>query len=492
MLRGPSRRKVPLESFARCPDDATASVEKGQAVGECLRHHGLHPPARFCELVIRDVRVDQDDGIISGDAFRIQSEPPNLRRRVTGVDAGKGLHAPRNHLGERSRHGGRALLADAARGHEVVETDAIDGLGVGAVLTRESPPRLVHMRDARVPIHAHDGEGCAIELPLNPYRLPKGPLLGSLGAVVPEDQHDAPNLPPTGTKGSAAIGDRALGSIARHQNRVTGQLNDRAVPQHRWHGALRRIAAFFVDDAKDLVHAPARRLSGGPTREALRDGIQAHDAALQIGHDHAVPDALECDGQIFAASLQLVLRLLSGCDVSHGGDGHGRAPALDGAQSDLHRKLLAVLALPDELEAPSHRSHRGAREIPSDVLAMPRAEALRKKRVETVARELRSRVTEYPLHLCVDERDAPESIQDDHRVGRGVEHVPRRASRPPDSGHRIPPRLGTRCLIQATGALAQSKRTKDRVRNCLHQEATPPPGGGSAKVTQAASNAFDV
>ena len=97
---------------------------------------------------------------------------------------------------------------------------------------------------------------------------------------------------------------------------------------------------------------------------------------------------------------------------------------LQRAQADLDRELGAVLAQPEQLEPDAHRARARLTEVAGAVPGMSPAKALRDEQLDPLADQLVSCVAEEPLRLGVDQDDAAVPVDDDHRVGRGLEQVP--------------------------------------------------------------------
>src|SRR5204862_5366385 len=81
---------------------------------------------------------------------------------------------------------------------------------------------------------------------------------------------------------------------------VVRQADDGAFAERARRRVLDRLARRLVDDAEDRLERPALRFVAAPAGERLGDGIETADAAVEVGCDHRIADALERDAQALA------------------------------------------------------------------------------------------------------------------------------------------------------------------------------------------------
>ena len=92
--------------------------------------------------------------------------------------------------------------------------------------------------------------------------------------------------------------------IARHQQRVVGQLLHLAVGQglgHRGHGAR---TGFLADDVEDHVNGLAERLRLGPAGQGLGHRVEQSDTRRRVRGDHGIANRAERHQQLLLGVLQ--------------------------------------------------------------------------------------------------------------------------------------------------------------------------------------------
>src|SRR5690606_12650157 len=87
------------------------------------------------------------------------------------------------------------------------------------------------------------------------------------------------------------------------------------------------------------------------------------------------------------------------------------------------RKLGAVFAQPEQLEARAHGAYARFGEVTAAMSRMVTPETLRHEQLHPLTNELIARVAEQLFGLRVYQQDAPVSVHDDHRVWRGFEQT---------------------------------------------------------------------
>ncbi len=105
----------------------------------------------------------------------------------------------------------------------------------------------------------------------------------------------------------------------------------------------------------------------------------------------------------------------------HAGNEHA-ARRLDRAEADLHGKFAAVLAATQQVEPRPHRPQLGIRSVTVAMLQMLFPDALRQQHFDLVAQQLGAGVAEHVFGLAIDDGYAAALVDDDHGVGRGLEH----------------------------------------------------------------------
>src|SRR5258705_523878 len=97
---------------------------------------------------------------------------------------------------------------------------------------------------------------------------------------------------------------------------------------------------------------------------------------------------------------------------------------LQRAEADLDRKFGSVLALPEKLDADTHRSHlRRSKELIA-VRWVLRTEARRQEQLDLLTKHLGPRVAKELLGLRIDEHDIAGLVHDDDRIWSCFEQVP--------------------------------------------------------------------
>ena len=96
------------------------------------------------------------------------------------------------------------------------------------------------------------------------------------------------------------------------------ETNDDAVAQRLGRRVRHRLPGVFIDDAKHCVERLADRLTMRPTGQRFGDGVHVRDAAIDVGRDHGIADAVQRDAQHFApltgAHLRVAHRLAKSDD----------------------------------------------------------------------------------------------------------------------------------------------------------------------------------
>src|SRR5205823_3103100 len=91
------------------------------------------------------------------------------------------------------------------------------------------------------------------------------------------------------------------------------------------------------------------------------------------------------------------------------------------AQTDLDRKLAAILTPRDEIEAGAHGSRGGRRVIAGPMSHVCRAEPLGYQDFDRLPQQILAAVAEHPLHLRVEEHDPALLIHTDDPIRRGFQ-----------------------------------------------------------------------
>ena len=125
-----------------------------------------------------------------------------------------------------------------------------------------------------------------------------------------------------------------------------------------------------------------------------------------------------------AAGLQHPpFELLALRDVANRARYERAAVGLQRAETDLDRKLRPVFPQAEQVETDAHAARpRFAKEVAAVPRVRP-AEPLGHEQFDPLADEFLTAVSEEPLRLRVDQDDAPVPVDDDHRVGRGLQQV---------------------------------------------------------------------
>ena len=124
----------------------------------------------------------------------------------------------------------------------------------------------------------------------NPFSLPlrSTPLLD-----IAEDEDDSVQLAIIAVNGRAAVVDRGLLAVSGDEDRVVAKANDRSCASHLFNRALDRLPGVLVDDSKYFGQRVSLGLCKGPSGKSLGNGIHAGDAALCVGDNDGVSDALQ-------------------------------------------------------------------------------------------------------------------------------------------------------------------------------------------------------
>ena len=122
--------------------------------------------------------------------------------------------------------------------------------------------------------------------------------------------------------------------------------------------------------------------------------------------------------------LQCLLRLFALGDVADGARYEHALFGLQRAQTDLHRKLEAVLAQSIQLQPGAHRAKPGLGEVLRAVSGMLAAKPQRQQHFHRPLEQLRARVAEQPLGLRIDQHNVAFVIHDHFGVRRRLEQPP--------------------------------------------------------------------
>jgi len=118
-----------------------------------------------------------------------------------------------------------------------------------------------------------------------------------LTAHVAKDDHRARHVALRVLDRCRAVVDRGLGAIFGDQQRVLRQLHGLVRAQRAIGRVLQRFARVRLDEPEYPIQRFAHGFRLTPARQALRHRVQKRDAAVGIGQDHRVPDAVECRQQ---------------------------------------------------------------------------------------------------------------------------------------------------------------------------------------------------
>jgi len=118
-------------------------------------------------------------------------------------------------------------------------------------------------------------------------------LAGAPLGHIAEHQHHANELALAVADGRAAVVDGHLAAVAPQQHRVVGQPGHPPLAQHARHRAFHLGPRALVDDAEHLADGLAHGLGLRPAGEGLGHRVHEEDAALVVGGDDGIADALQ-------------------------------------------------------------------------------------------------------------------------------------------------------------------------------------------------------
>ena len=200
------------------------------------------------------------------------------------------------------------------------------------------------------------------------------------------------------------------------------------VRTHRPGQGLRQVADAMADVCgskafgQEKVDRLVAKLGARVPEEPLRLGVDDLDDAAGIDDDHRVRRRVE---QASEELLALALGLLGDRPPGHVPDGGNGLVALFGGErgeADVDRKLGAVLATAEEVQAGIHRPRVPLRGDLGALVFVHLAVAIGHQHLHRLTDQLAALVPEKPFGLGVDGLDRPGAAHDDHGVGHGFEN----------------------------------------------------------------------
>jgi hypothetical protein len=142
--------------------------------------------------------------------------------------------------------------------------------------------------------------------------------------------------------------------------------------------------------------------------------VDQQDTAVAVDDHHRVRRRLEQTAELLLGAAALA-------DVADRARHPHAVFGLDRTQADLHGKLGAVLAQPEQRPPRAHRTRLRRGEEVRAVTRVLRAEALRDQLLECLAEQLLALVAEQSLGLRIDQLDLPVAVDHHDSVGRGLD-----------------------------------------------------------------------
>ncbi len=125
-------------------------------------------------------------------------------------------------------------------------------------------------------------------------------LHAALLGHVAEDQHASRDVAAFVADRRGAVVDRTFATVLPNQHRVIRQPDDDSLSQRLRCRTLNRPASVLVDDPKDAVEWPPQGIRLRPAGQRFGHGIHIRDAAIDVGGDDSVADAVQRDAQQLA------------------------------------------------------------------------------------------------------------------------------------------------------------------------------------------------
>ena len=138
----------------------------------------------------------------------------------------------------------------------------------------------------------------------------RGLLLRIFLGHVAEHQHRANHLLVARPDRGTAVGNVVLTAIPRQQHGMVGQRLHRTMQQGGHHRYDHRLAAAFVDDMQDVFNRLTTCRLLVPARKPFCQRVEAGDAGLGIGGNHAITNRVQGHGQLLLADLQSLVAVL--------------------------------------------------------------------------------------------------------------------------------------------------------------------------------------
>ena len=122
-------------------------------------------------------------------------------------------------------------------------------------------------------------------------------------------------------------------------------------------------------------------------------------------------------------SAREFLMLLAFGDVSHRAENHNAVFGLDRTERDIRGEFAAVLAQRHQVAGGAHGSRFRMTEelLALTIVLLPKPGG--NQDFEGLVEELVALITEQFFRLDVDEYNSPARIDNDHRIGRGIEKI---------------------------------------------------------------------
>ncbi len=184
--------------------------------------------------------------------------------------------------------------------------------------------------------------------------------------------------------------------------------------RHRLDGQvlfLEDLLAFTVAN-----HAPQRAVEQAERLQRLAQIVAGRGEEAALGDVGVLG---------FAARLfEGLLGLLALADVADRGGDDALVALGDGAQADFHRKLGAVLAHAEQIEAYPHRPHAHVLAIIRTMTRVARAKPVGHQHFHRAAEQLARGIAEQRGDLGVGKQDRAAGVDDDHRVRGRIENAP--------------------------------------------------------------------
>ena len=202
-------------------------------------------------------------------------------------------------------------------------------------------------------------------------------LRSSLRGGVAKDENHAQELAAVEYR-SAGILDGMFSTVAGDQDRVIGESDDGALPQHLGDRAFHGCARVLVQDLEHLIERQAPRSSFRPAGQLLGDAVHEADVAGDIRGNDRISDAAQDRRQIlFGAAQPTGVALGDDCherdqqDRQRTGRRHGELCAMLGLQcrriADRQQAFFFALHLRHEVACRIHGTLSRGRERPGGI-----------------------------------------------------------------------------------------------------------------------------